>query len=277
MLARVLVLLGALVAVGSAAAQDIAKDAPAKVMIVGTFHLSNPGKDIFNVQVDDVLLPKRQAELADIAKALARFEPTTVMVEWEQSHTDDQYASFRAGKLPPSRNEVVQLGFRLAALRDLERVHGIDVGGEFPFDAVKEYAARHGMSPRLDAALAGAGKEVQALSQRVREGSLASVLRYMNTPARALEQHGFYVDLLRYGTGDTQPGPRLVAAWYERNLAICARLLQALPAGGRAVVFYGDGHAHLLRQCVVEAPGVELVEAIDFLPAAVEETRRRPD
>ena len=266
MFARLVVLLVALIAAGDATAQATSGPAPAKVMIVGTFHLDNPGRDVFNVQVDDVLADKRQAELAAIAKALARFEPTQVMVEWPEATTDAQYASYRAGTLAPSRNEVVQLGFRLAALRGLERVRGIDVAGEFPFDAVKAYASSHGMAPRLDAALAGAGKEVQALSERVRKGSLGAVLRYMNVPTRALENHGFYVDMLRYGDGDTQPGARLVGAWYARNLAICARLLQALPAGGRAVVFYGEGHAYLLRQCVVEAPGVELVEANDYLP-----------
>ena len=264
--ARLLVLLGALIAGGDATAQAASKRAPAKVMIVGTFHLENPGRDVFNVQVDDVLARKRQTELAGIATALARFAPTEVMVEWPKAMTDERYASFRAGTLPPSRNEVVQLGFRLAALRKLERVHGIDVEGEFPFDPVKTYAGSHGMKPRLDAALAGAGQEVQGLSQRVREGSLGSVLRYMNAPPRALKNHAFYVDMLRYGEGDTQPGARLVGAWYARNLAICARLLQSLPAGARAVVFYGEGHAYLLRQCIIEAPGVDLVEANDYLP-----------
>jgi len=270
MFARLVVLLGALVAGGDAAAQATSKPAPAQpptqVMIVGTFHLDNPGRDVFNVQVDDVLAEKRQAELADIATALARFAPTDVMVEWPAGVTDERYASYRAGKLAPSRNEVVQLGFRLAALRKLERVHGIDVEGDFPFQPVKDYASSHGMAPRLEGALAGAGKEVQGLSGRVRSGSLGSVLRYMNTPSRALGNHGFYVDMLRYGDGDTQPGVRLVSAWYARNLAICARLLQALPAGGRAVVFFGEGHAYLLRQCIIEAPGVDLVEANDYLP-----------
>ncbi|BCT93574.1 hypothetical protein LYSHEL_25990 [Lysobacter helvus] len=266
MSARLVVLLVALIAVGSATAQTAPKPAPTKVMIVGTFHLDNPGRDVFNVQVDDVLAKKRQAELADVAASLAKFAPTEVMVEWPSATTDEQYASFRADKLPPSRNEVVQLGFRLAALRKLPRVHGIDAPGEFPFDPVKDYAKTHAMSPRLDAALAGAGKEVQVLSQRVREGSIGSVLRYMNAPPRALKNHGFYMDMLRYGDGDTQPGARLVGAWYARNLAICARLLQALPEGGRAVVFFGEGHAYLLRQCIVETPGVELVEANDYLP-----------
>jgi hypothetical protein len=268
MFARLVVLLAALLAVGDAFAQSPSTPAPApaQVMIVGTFHLDNPGKDVFNVHVDDVLADKRHAVLAGIASALARFAPTQVMVEWPEAVTNERFASFRAGKLPPSRNEVVQLGFRLAALRKLERVQGIDVQGEFPFDPVKAFASSHGMSPRLDAALAGAGKEVQTLSQRVREGTLGSVLRYMNAPPRARENHGFYVDMLRYGEGDEQPGVRLVSAWYARNLAICARLLQSLPAGGRAVVFFGEGHAYLLRQCVIEAPGVELVEANDYLP-----------
>ncbi len=262
----VVVLLGALIAGGDAAAQAASKPAATKVMIVGTFHLDNPGRDVFNVHVDDVLTGRRQSELAGIAKSLARFAPTVVMVEWPEALTDERYASFRAGTLPPSRNEVVQLGFRLAALRELERVHGIDVEGDFPFEPVKVYANSHGMAPRLDAALAGAGKEVQALSERVRTGSLGSVLRYMNTPSRALENHGFYVDMLRYGEGGTQPGARLAGAWYARNLTICARLLQSLPAGGRAVVFFGEGHAYLLRQCVIEAPDVDLVEANDYLP-----------
>ncbi len=266
MSARLLVALCALLAIGDATAQSVSKAAPTQVIIVGTFHLDNPGKDLFNVQVDDVLSRKRQAELADIATSLARFAPTQVMVEWPEAVADEKYASFRDGTLPPSRNEVVQLGFRLAKLRGLARVRGIDVGGEFPFDAVKEYAKGHGMAPRLDASLAGAGKEVQALSKRVAQGSLGSVLRYMNSPERALRNHGFYVDMLRYGDGDTQPGVRLASAWYARNLAICARLLQDLPVGGRAVVFFGEGHAYLLRQCVIEAPGVALVEANDYLP-----------
>lgn len=70
----------------------------------------------------------------------------------------------------------------------------------------------------------------------------------------------------RFGQGDEQPGVALNAAWGERNLAICARLLQSLPPGARAVVFYGAGHAYLLRRCIAEAPGVRLVEANDYLP-----------
>lgn len=238
---------------------------PAKVMVVGLFHLANPGRDLFNVQVDDVLAERRQAELARIVDGLARFAPTRVMVEWPAATTDERYAAYRAGTLEPSRNEVVQLGFRLAQRMDLPRVHGIDAEGDFPFEPVQAFAGAHGRKAQLEKQLAGIGAHVQAINAKVAGGSLGAALRYVNEPGRAQRNHGFYLDLLRYGEGDDQPGAALASAWYARNLVICAKLLQALGPGDRAVVFYGDGHAHLLRQCVIEAPGVDLVEANDYL------------
>src|SRR5688500_15894971 len=96
-------------------------DAPARVMIVGTYHFSNPGHDQHNVVSDDVLEPARQKELEAIGAALARFAPTRVAVEWPKDVVDERYAKFRAGTLAPSRNEVVQLGFRVAERAQLER------------------------------------------------------------------------------------------------------------------------------------------------------------
>jgi hypothetical protein len=43
-------------------------------------------------------------------------------------------------------------------------------------------------------------------------------------------------------------------------------LIQHARVGDRVVVFYGSGHALLLRQCVSETPGFALVEANDYLP-----------
>ena len=101
------------------------------MLLVGTYHFSNPGADLSNVEAVDVTSPDRQAELQAVTDALARFRPDYVGVEWPASDADTAYDQYRAGTLPPSRNEVVQLGFRLAAQRKLERVHGLDVPGDF--------------------------------------------------------------------------------------------------------------------------------------------------
>ena len=54
---------------------------PVEVMVLGTVHMSNPGADRHDVQVDNVLGTRRQAELEAIANALARFRPTRIVVE----------------------------------------------------------------------------------------------------------------------------------------------------------------------------------------------------
>ena len=35
---------------------------PIEVMVLGTYHMGNPGRDLVNVRADDVTAPKRQAE-----------------------------------------------------------------------------------------------------------------------------------------------------------------------------------------------------------------------
>ena len=60
----------------------------------------------------------------------------------------------------------------------------------------------------------------------------------------------------------------LNAAWAKRNFGICARLLQALKPGDRAVVFYGQGHVPQLAACLRSALGVAVVEPGMFLPGS---------
>lgn len=239
---------------------------PPRVLIVGTYHLSNPGQDLNNVQAVDVTTPERQAELQAITDALARFEPTVVAIEWPADIAEARYRQYLDGNLAASSSEAVQLGFRLARQRGLERVHGIDVRGEFPFQAVQDWAMANDKAGELGAAMQQAQATTMELTGLQASHSIGGVLRAINAPESLEQGHGMYMQLLRFGAGDEQPGVALNAAWEQRNLAICARLLQALQPGDRAVAFYGYGHAYLLNRCIRDAPGVELVEANDFLP-----------
>lgn len=263
MRARVLVvlLLGlSAMAAPAAASQDV------EVMVVGTYHMSNPGQDLHNTRADDVLVPKRQRELEAIASALLRFAPTRVAVEWPADVTSERYRRYRDGTLDASRNEVVQLGFRLADAAALAEVDGIDVDGDFPYPAVEAFAKTHGQAARLERAHATIAGSVSELQQTIDGGSIAQALRYLNDPQRITRDNAFYREMLFLGDGTEQPGVDLLAAWYRRNLAICAHLLQRTKPGDRVVVFYGAGHAFLLRQCVAETPGYRLVEPAGYLP-----------
>ena len=239
---------------------------PIQVMIVGDFHMSNPGRDLHNVQVDDMLSPARQAQIVAVTDALARFKPTAVAAEWPADLAAQRYVDYRAGKLPPSHNEVVQLGFRLAATANLANFHGIDVDGDFPFEAVQTYAKAHGQGAWLDDAGAQVEAFVREQEGRLKTGTVSATLRWLNDPLLIARGNEFYRTTLHVGGGTEQPGADLLTAWYRRNFLICANIIQLAKPGDRIVVFYGSGHSFLLRQCIAETAGFQLVEPNDYLP-----------
>ena len=243
----------------------------AEVMILGTWHMAGPGHDLHNVRADDVLLPKRQRELAAVAEALARFRPTKVAVESLAGGIApvkvEKYKDYSEGNLPASHNEVVQIGFRVANSAGLADVWGIDVEAALPYEPVKHFAQRHGApySDHLDALNASIERQLDGLNRVLRTGTIADALRWLNDPARIDQHAAFYTGMQQFSDAVDHPGPDLVAAWQQRNDAICARLVKLVRRQDRVIVVYGSGHAYLLRQCVRDA-GFELVEAPAYLP-----------
>ena len=241
------------------------------VMILGTYHMANPGHDLHNLKADDVLVDKRQRELAAVADALAKFKPTLVAVE---ADTDNgapakvaRYHDYVAGTLPPSRNETVQIGYRLAQRMRLADVYGIGVDGDFPFEPVQKFAEnRPELARRLGELGADVDRMLGELDATLKSGTIGAGLRFLNDPKRVRDGNAFYASMFRFGAANDQPGAALVTAWEGRNNAICARLVQLAKPDDRAVVVYGSGHAFLLRRCVQDMPGFKLVEANDYLP-----------
>lgn len=262
---RSLTILSVWFLVGAALAQPPAAPATS-VMVVADFHMSNPGQDLHNVTVGDVLTAERQKEIAATIGALAEFHPTIVMAEWPAEQASERYTQYLAGSLPPDRNEVVQLGFRLAKAAGINHFVGIDVDGDFPYDTVARFAQAHGQSGLLEGANKEIERFIQTQTEILRCKGIAPTLRYLNDPERLSHDNNFYRLMLHIGQGPEQPGVDLLTGWYRRNFAICANLIQNSHPGDKIVVFYGSGHAFLLRQCISETPGFQLVEPNKFLP-----------
>lgn len=233
-------------------------------MLVGTFHFDNPGLDYRNLKVDDMLAPARQREIAAVAAALGRFRPTRIGVEWTAERAARGYAEYVAGTGEPARGEVVQLGFRIARAAGLRSVDGLDVPMGLPFEAAMAYAASHGRQSVIDEATRYSDAAVARQDRELKTRGIAATLRLLNDPAND-NGHHLYRLLLTAGGGAEQPGAEVAVAWYRRNLLTCAKLLQAARPGDRVLVFYGAGHLPLLRQCVTETPGYELVDPLPYL------------
>ena len=199
-----------------------AAQAGVDVLIVGTYHMANPGLDLHNVKSDDVLLPKRQRELADVSDALARFQPNKIAVESPANGGAaakvEKYHQYLDGTLGDSRNEIVQIAFRVAKQMELREVWGIDVKSDFPYDEVKRFAERNSaLAERLDALNASVERMLAGLNRVLKTGTIGQALRYMNDAKRITEGQEFYRSMLLFGNGPDQPGVALLDAWNARN------------------------------------------------------------
>jgi hypothetical protein len=237
-------------------------------MILGTYHFANPGLDVVQTEVADILSPEKQAEVEGVVESIAAFRPTKIAVEVRApavARMDSLYAAYRAGRHALGRNEVQQLGFRLADRFAHPRLYGIDHEGDFPFDALMQYAQEHDPAfvERVQTVLA----EIEAESNRQQlENTLAELLRLRNDPAEIAEGHAFYLETGGVGAGDTYVGADLLARWYERNIRTFADLRTLADPNDRILVIFGSGHAAILRELVNGDPDLELVEANDYLP-----------
>ncbi|MCL6730695.1 DUF5694 domain-containing protein [Sphingomonas hankyongi] len=250
---------------------------PIEVMVLGTYHMGNPGRDLVNVRADDVTAPKRQAELQAVADAIAAWKPTKVLVEAERPapFTMASYRAFTPDMLKTNPNEVYQIGYRIALEMHHLDVYGFDEqGGEgepdyFPYGKVEDYAKAHGQMPLLDQQI-GFFKNQAAQQEKVQATlSIADLLALHNNPERIKADHrrGYYA-LLAIGDAEQQPGAELNAYWYMRNAKMFAKIGLIGKPGDRLLVLVGAGHAYWLRHFAESTPGYRLVDPLPYLAKA---------
>ena len=261
-------LLASIIGLATCATGQSADD-KAEVLILGTYHMANPGRDIFNMQADDVLSSKRQREITEIIEVLKRFKPTKVAIEsdiWSKRRTDE-YANYLAGKHTLTPNEIEQIGFRLAKELGHAKVYPVDVGGDFPMGRVLNYAKANGRKEQLDSEMARWGALVKELGEYLRSHTILETLQYMNADPQVNRDMRSYYEIVRYGDPSDYAGADLLAAWYQRNIRIHQNIVKLVESPKeRVLVIYGAGHLGWLRQNVENDPTIMLRKLSEFAP-----------
>ena len=237
----------------------------AEVLILGTYHMDNPGRDIVNMKADDTLAPKRQAEIRELLNLLARFRPNKIAIEADSDGPKiKQYSDYLAGKYELGRGERDQIGFQLGKQLNLPKIYGIDADGDFPFLAVQDYAKAHGREKELDSLMAQVGKRVQDDNEFLNSHSVLDMLLRMNSSEAVRRDLAGYAMFAHFGEEYNYPGARLLTEWYQRNMRILSNLLNILAPGDRVIVIFGAGHLGLLRQAVQADPTLTLRTIEEF-------------
>jgi hypothetical protein len=249
----------------------IAQTAPpqrAEILILGTYHMANPGRDIFNMSADDVLTSKRQAEIGELLEALKRFKPTKIAVESTvyEDRRPKQYTDYLAGKYTLSRNEIDQIGFRLAKELGMKAIYPVDIDGEFPMQRVINYAKAKGQSQIMDQLMSEIGEMVKQQDAYLHSHSVLETLLYMNDDKKVAQDVGFYYREARLGEPGDYAGPDLLASWYQRNIRIYSNIAKIIESPNeRVLVIYGAGHLGWLQQNVANDPAMRLRKLSEFV------------
>ena len=262
----------ALAAVPHAFSQQLPTDKPvaparAEVLVLGVYHMSNPGRDIFNMRADDVLAPRRQDEIAQLIVALKKFRPTKIAVEADpgSDRVPKLYADYLLGKHELTRDETEQLGYRLAKELGHKTVYPVDADGDFPFQRVIDYAKASGRTKELEALEGEIGDMVKAQDAYLTSHTVLETLLYMNSEQKVMEDVGFYYREAQFGEPGDWAGADLVAEWFRRNMRIYSNVLQLVDSPNeRVLVIFGAGHLGWLEHDFASNPNLRLRKLAEF-------------
>lgn len=241
--------------------------ARAEVLVLGVYHMANPGHDIFNTQADDVLAPKRQTEMAALTEVLKRFRPTKIAVERNagDERIAHDYADYLAGKHQLTRNEIEQIGFRLAKEMGHKSVYPVDADGGFPYQRLVNYAKATNHSKELEAIMNTFGEQVKADNSFLASHTILEMLLRMNSDEAAATNLGGYARLARFGEPGDWAGADLVSDWFRRNMRISSNVMQLIESPNeRVLVIFGSGHLPWLRNNFANDPDLRLRKLAEF-------------
>jgi hypothetical protein len=239
----------------------------AQVMVLGLYHFTAK-LDVYNLDSDDVMSPKRQAEIADLAAHLREFKPTKIAIEapYGDTKVNELYASYLAGKHMLKADEVEQIGFRLAKELSHKQLYPLDRKTPFDLEPIQKFAEQNGQSEIVKRAFANAETLTRETNGLQKRSTVREMLRYMNSEREIEMNHHLYLIINAIGKDENYAGVDLVSEWYKRNLLIFANVQRLIKSPqDRVLIIYGQGHAKLLKQFIQDSPDMELVEVGKYL------------
>jgi hypothetical protein len=241
-------------------------DARAEVLVLGVYHMANPGRDVFNMQADDVLAPKRQTELTQLMDILKKFQPTKIAIEADMyGKRRQEYSDYLAGKHTLSRNEIEQIGFRLAKELGHKNIYPVDADGEFPYQRFMNYAKSSGRSKEVEALMSEVGVMVKSEGEYLASHTVLETLLYMNADSKVAADVGFYYRQAHFGEPGDWAGADLVSDWFRRNMRIYSNIVGLVDSPNeRVLVIYGAGHLGWLQQNFSSDPSFRLRKLAEF-------------
>ncbi len=230
-----------------------ATPANAKVLMLGSFHFDNPGLDAVKHEVIDVMKAPSQAYLEALSDRLAAFKPTVVLLEYNPDNEvkmNERYRDYLAGRYTLERNEIYQVGFRVAKRAGLKSVTSFDERNTPNDGDLWNYMPQH--EPERMKQFEQMIADLSAEGQRDHTTlTLQALLQKHNAPEQDRRNKDLYLLFNPVGAKVRSfNGADSTASWWRRNFRMYANIQLHASPGARILVVGGQGHTAILRDFV---------------------------
>lgn len=235
-----------------------------EILLLGTFHYNNPGGDVVKNNVFDVMTDDGQQQLEKLANKIVKYKPSKIFVEWDiqdQENLDKAYQKYFNGSYFNDetlddfqrKNEIFQLGFRIAKKLNHKKIYGIDysdINMDYPavMQAISD-SKQLKLQNEFDSTIKRMGEET---NKKMATMTLEELYLDGNKPAEVSANIELYTELtVKAGDLNNTAGAEMVAQWYKRNIFMWSNIQRIVEENDKKVmVLLGGGHTAIIDQVI---------------------------
>ncbi|WP_196886033.1 DUF5694 domain-containing protein [Aureivirga sp. CE67] len=251
---------------------EIKKEEIAKIPVLNlaTFHMGYTS-DAHSVEFDEND-EKNVKEVHEIAKKIADFKPTIILVEDLSKHDSVMNVNFENYKKDPSLrfknpNEIELLAFEVGRLAGVEKIYGIDhkmgynymIGTEIENKIDPEMHDNYYKNPfGFYATDLNFDSKNIPLMEKFKRGNTEEYLDFLITVNADMLTH--------VGTEDSFEGADEAAILYKRNLRMYSNMNRIpITKEDRVFVLMGGSHTAFFRDFLSRSPKYKMVDTFEYL------------
>ncbi len=257
--------------------QKSAEKETLKVLLVGTFHFENfnpeNNGDLVQKKISDVLTSENQKELELIAERISEFNPSKIFVEYpfeRQGKLDTIYQNFpnEANFKNQTRDEIKQIGFRVAKQLKHNKVFAMDLKTNFPYDSLltqMKKAKQFDLIRRDEMELKELEKSAKELFNSNK--SLSEIIFFYNQQDYRNSDINWYLSLANQGgERGNFVGSYLASEWYRRNLHMYSIIQKSIEKNDeRIMILAGSSHVSMFKNFIDYNPEWKTVELEEIM------------
>ncbi|WP_336882243.1 DUF5694 domain-containing protein [Priestia koreensis] len=248
------------------------------IMLLGTYHFDTSTVSDYKVTEEmDIFSDTKQNEIQEVLEKLSAFAPTKIILEYPskaQKELSETYESYRKGELKPQKNEIYQLGYKLADMLGHDTIYAGDLNEEEGIPDIFSFIDEDS-SDIAEKIKDFSTNWLKEINQILSSSTICDSLIFTNEPVSLKSMHQMYIDMsLLEDNGEPIGAKWVMHYWYYRNMLIYKKIAElTTDPDDRILVIYGTGHLYLLQQFCKEGDRFVIENPTTYLTSAVTANR----